>query len=315
MARFLVKRFGQLLITLFLSSIAVFFIIHAVPGSPEVAIAGPNATPEQLAEVRRRLGLDQPVALQYLYWLGSALKGDLGLSLASQVPVTQLIVERLAATLQLIAFTLVVGLSIALPVGTYAALRPRGVVAAVASVAQVVLLATPSFWLGIMFIWLFGLSLRWFTTYSDYIPFFTDPLAALSNSALPALVLGLFMAAVLVRFVRSSVWDALREPYIRAVRAKGAQEPRVVVRHALRNGLLPIITVIGLQMGGFVGGTVVTESIFNYPGLGRLVFTSVNVRDYPVVQGSLLVVVVSFVVINMIVDVLYAVLDPRVRVS
>jgi peptide/nickel transport system permease protein len=314
-AGFLAKRITQLLVTLLLSSVAVFFIIHAVPGSPEVAIAGPNATAEQLEEVRRRLGLNEPVFVQYFIWLGNAVQGDLGLSLASQVPVTELLAGRFAATMQLIVFTLLIGLTIALPLGTFAALRPRGLMAGAASVAQVVLLATPSFWLGIVFIWLFGLSLGWFATYSDYVPFFDDPVAAIQNSALPALVLGLFMAAVLLRFVRSSVWDALREPYIRAVRAKGAQEARVVVRHALRNGLLPIVTVIGLQLGGFVGGTVVTESIFNYPGLGRLVFTSVNVRDYPVVQGSLLLVVVSFVVINMFVDVLYALLDPRVRVS
>lgn len=315
MGGFLIKRIGQLLITLFLSSVAVFFIIHAVPGSPEVAIAGPNATPEQLDEVRRRLGLDQPIFVQYFLWLGNAMQGDLGVSLASGVPVTEMLGERFAATLQLIIFTLVIGLALALPLGTYAALRPRGIVAAITSVSQVVLLAMPSFWLGIMFIWVFGLRLGWFATYSDYVPFHRDPAAAVLNSALPAIVLGLFMAAVLLRFVRSSVWEALREPYIRAVRAKGANEARVVVRHALRNGLLPIITVIGLQMGGFVGGTVVTESIFNYPGLGRLVFTSVNVRDYPVVQGTLLLVVVSFVVINMVVDVLYALLDPRVRVS
>ncbi|MGA4668779.1 ABC transporter permease [Propionibacteriaceae bacterium Y1923] len=315
MVRYLAKRFLQLLVTMFLSSVAVFFIIYAVPGSPETTIAGPNATPEQLAQVRARLGLDQPVVVQYLKWLGNAVQGDLGTSLAFQVPVIDLLSTRFVATVQLIGFTLVIGLVLAIPLGTYAALRPKSVVARVTSVVQVVLLATPSFWLGIMFIWLLGLELGWFATYSDYVPFFEDPGRAIRNSALPALTLGLFMAAVLLRFVRSAVWDALHEPYIRVVRAKGAPEWRVVTHHALRNALVPIVTVVGLQLGGFVGGTVVTESIFNYPGLGRLVFTSVVARDYPVVQGSLLLVVVCFVFINMFVDLLYAVLDPRVRVS
>lgn len=262
-----------------------------------------------------RLGLDQPVVVQYFRWLGNALQGDLGTSLAFQVPVLELLGDRFVATVQLIGFTLVIGIVLAVPLGTLAALRPRSVVARITSLAQVILLATPSFWLGIMFIWLLGLELGWFATYSDYVPFFEDPARAIKNSALPALTLGLFMAAVLLRFVRSAVWDALHEPFIRVVRAKGAPEWRVVTHHALRNALVPIVTVVGLQLGGFVGGTVVTESIFNYPGLGRLVFTSVVARDYPVVQGSLLLVVVCFVFINMFVDLLYAVLDPRVRVS
>lgn len=315
MLGYLLRRFGQLFITLLLTSVAVFFIIYAVPGSPETTIAGPNATPEQLAEVRRRLGLDQPVATQYYRWLLAAVQGDLGRSLAFQVPVTSLLASRFTATVQLIVFTLIIGLVLAIPAGTYAALRPRSIIARIANVAQVVLLATPSFWLGIIFIWALGLHLRWFTTYSDYVSFFDDPGGAIRNSALPALTLGLFMAAVLMRFVRSAVWDALHEPFIRVVRAKGAPEWMVVTNHALRNALVPIVTVVGLQLGAFVGGTVVTEAIFNYPGLGRLVFTSVIARDYPVVQGALLLVVVSFVVINMIVDLLYAVLDPRVRVS
>jgi peptide/nickel transport system permease protein len=313
MVAYLLRRAGQLLVTLLLTSIAVFAIIYAVPGGPELTIAGPNATPEQLESVRERLGLDQPVPVQYLKWLMAAVRGDLGHSLASQVPVTELLGQRFPATVQLICFTLIIGLILALPVGVYAAMRPNGIVARVASVAQIVLLATPSFWLGILFIWIFGLRLGWFATYSDFVPFPQDPLAAVKSSALPALTLGLFMAAVLIRFVRSAVSDALREPFILAVRAKGIPEWRVVTRHAFRNALLPIVTVVGLQLGAFVGGTVVTESIFNYPGLGRLVFTSVVARDYPVVQGSLLLVVMCFVVINMVVDLLYAVLDPRVR--
>lgn len=311
----LARRLGQLVVVVLLGSIVVWAITYAVPGRPEIAIAGPNATPEQLAAVRERLGLDQPVVLQYLTWLKNALVGDFGQSLSSRMPVTELLGQRIPATIQLVVLTMTIGLLIALPFGTWAAVRPKGVVARIATGFQVLLLAMPSFWLGIVFVWLFGLKLGWFGTQSDYVPFWQDPISALYNTFLPALTLGLFMAAVLMRFVRSSVTDQLTEPYVRTARAKGAGELRVTVVHALRNALLPVLTITGLQLGAFIGGTVVTESIFNYPGLGRLVFTSVQSSDYPVVQGALLLIVVAFVLINMTVDVLYAVLDPRVRVS
>lgn len=315
MGRFIGRRIGQLAIVSLLSSLVVWLLIYAVPGSPETTIAGPNATPDQLAGVRSRLGLDRSVPEQYLSWLGNAVRGDLGQSLTSQVPVTELLGQRLPATLQLVLAVVILGLVIALPVGTWAALRPRGFVARIANVYQVVLLATPSFWLGIVFIFVFGLQLGWFETESRYVPLLSDPAGALRNLALPALTLGLFMAAVLLRFVRAAVGDALREPHVRTARAKGASELRVTLNHALRNASLPVLTITGLQLGAFIGGTVVTESIFNYPGLGRLVYTAVTARDYPVVQGTLLVVVVSFIVINLVVDLLYAVLDPRVRLS
>lgn len=315
MSSHLARRIGQLLVVVALSSIVVWILIYAVPGSPETTIAGPNASSEQLAEVRTRLGLDQPVPVQYLSWLGNAVTGDLGQSLTSQTSVTELLGQRLPATFQLVLATVLLGLSIALPVGTWAALRPKGIIARLATGYQVLLLATPSFWLGIIFIWLFGLQLGWFATGSAYFSLLRDPLRAIENLVLPALTLGLFMGAVLVRFVRAAVTDALNEPHVRTARAKGASEFRVIVNHALRNASLPVLTVTGLQLGAFIGGTVVTESIFNYPGLGRLVYTAVIARDYPVVQGTLLFVVVSFTVINMIVDVLYAVLDPRVRLA
>lgn len=315
MPRFLYRRFGQLLVVVFLSSIVVWMIIYAVPGSPETTIAGTNATPEQLQAVRERLGLNQPVPVQYLSWLGHAITGDLGQSLTSTMPVTKLVGQRFPATLQLVFATMIVGLLIALPFGSWAALKPKSVVARIVNLYQVVLLATPSFWLGILFIWLFGLNLGWFATESRYVPIVEDAAAALENLALPALTLGLFMGAVLVRFVRSSVTETLREPHVTTARAKGLSEIRVIVNHALRNAALPVITVTGLQLGAFIGGTVVTESVFNYPGMGRLVYTAVTARDYPVVQGTLLLVVVSFVVINLIVDLLYTVLDPRVRLA
>jgi peptide/nickel transport system permease protein len=315
MGSYLFRRLGQLAIVLFLGSVAVWVMIYAVPGSPELVIAGPDATAEQLAAVRTRLGLDRPLPLQYASWLGHALRGDLGTSLASQKPVTELLGQRVPASFQLIAFSILIGLVIALPVGTYAAWRPRSVMARIAAGYQVVLLAFPSFWLGIILVWLFGLYLRVLPTSSGYVPFFSDPLAAVRNTLLPAVTLGLFMAAVLTRFVRSAVAEELSRPYVRAVRAKGAAQGRILINHALRNAALPIVTIVGLQIGGFIGGTVVTESIFNYPGLGRLVFLAVTNRDYPVVQGVLMFVVLCFALINMTIDLVYAALDPRIKMT
>lgn len=312
---YLLRRLGQLALVLFLGSVAVWIMIYAVPGSPELAIAGPDATAEQLAAVRERLGLDRPLPVQYLSWVGGVVTGDLGSSLASGKPVTELLGQRIPATFQLIVFAVVIGVAIALPAGVFAAWRPRSLTARAAGVYQVVLLAFPSFWLGIILIWLFGLHFRVLPTMSNYVPVTADPVGALRNTLLPALTLGLFMAAVLVRFVRSAVSEELAKPYIRAIRAKGAGEGNILINHALRNAALPIVTIVGLQLGAFIGGAVVTESVFNYPGIGRLVFVAVSTRDYPVVQGVLMFVVFSFAVINMAVDVAYAALDPRIKVN
>lgn len=315
MLSYLVQRLGQLVLVLAMGSVAVWIMIYAVPGSPELAIAGPDATPEQLNAVRERLGLNRPLPAQYFSWLGNAVQGDLGYSLASGRPVTELLGQRIPATFQLIVFSVLIGLAIALPAGTFAAWRPRSLTARGVAIYQVVLLAFPSFWLGIIFIWLFGLYLRVLPTISNYVPFLSDPGGALRNTILPALTLGLFMAAVLIRFVRSAVAEELSKPYIRAARAKGASDTALLVNHALRNAALPIVTIVGLQLGAFIGGAVVTESIFNYPGIGRLVFVAVTTRDYPVIQGVLMFVVLSFALINMAVDVVYAALDPRIKVS
>lgn len=315
MGAHVLNRLAQLALVLLLGSIAVWAMIYAVPGSPATIIAGADATPEQLAAVRERLGLDRPVALQYLSWAGAALTGDLGVSLTSRRPVVELLGQRVPATYQLVLFAMAIGLSIALPLGVAAARRPEGAIAAAANAFQSGLLAFPSFWLGILLIWLFGLHWRVLPTESAYIPFFRDPAGALRNTILPATTLGLFMAAVLTRFVRNALASELSRAYVRTARAKGAGEARVLTRHALRNAALPIVTIIGLQLGAFVGGAVVTESVFNYPGLGRLVFVAVGNRDYPVVQGVLMFVVFNFAIINMAVDLIYAMLDPRISAA
>ena len=313
MTAFLVRRIGQLALVIVIGSFAVWAMLYAVPGGPEYAIAGADATEEQLAATRERLGLDRPFLAQYATWAGNMLQGDLGYSLTSRKPVTELLGQRLPATFQLIVFTLVIGLAIALPAGTYAAWKQGSPIAHGTAFFQVFLLAFPSFWLGIILSWFFGLRLGILPTISNYVPFFEDPVGAFRNTILPAVTLGLFMAAVLIRFVRAAIAEELSKPYITAIRAKGASERTILVRHALRNAALPIVTIIGLQLGAFVGGAVVTESIFNYPGIGRLVFLAVSSRDYPVVQGVLVFVVVCFALINMGVDLLYASLDPRIK--
>jgi peptide/nickel transport system permease protein len=315
MASYLLRRLAQLIVVLFLGSVAVWVMIYAVPGGPEMTIAGADATAEQLAAVRTRLGLDRPLPLQYVSWVGNALHGDLGASLASRKPVTELLGQRIPATFQLVVFSILIGLVIALPAGAYAGWRPRSAVSRTAGCYQVVLLAFPSFWLGIILIWLFGLHFRILPTSSSYVSVFVAPLAALRNTLMPALTLGLFIAAVLIRFVRSAVAEELAKPYVRAARAKGVADRHILVHHALRNAALPIVTVIGLQIGSFIGGAVVTESIFNYPGLGRLVYVAVTARDYPVVQGVIMFVVLCFALINMAVDVAYAALDPRIKMT
>lgn len=313
MVSYLIKRLGQLAIVLVMGSLAVWLMIYAIPGGPELAIVGADATQAQIDAVRVRLGLNEPLPLQYLSWAGNVLTGDLGNSLASNKPVTELLGQRIPATFQLIFLSAIIGLAIALPIGVLAAWRPRSLTAHAATVYQVVLLAFPSFWLGIILIWLFGLQWRLLPTVSSYVPFTIDPIGAFRNTLLPALTLGLFMAAVLIRFVRSAVLEELSKPYIRAIRAKGASEASILVNHALRNAALPIITIVGLQLGAFIGGAVVTESVFNYPGIGRLVLVAVNSRDYPLVQGVLMFVVLSFAFINMAVDLLYAAFDPRIK--
>lgn len=308
-------RLLQFLLVLFLGSVAVWAMIFTAPGSPVNAIVGADAPQEQRDAVAHSLGLDQPAVMQYLFWLARAAGGNLGSSISSSIPVTQLLGERLPATFQLIAVTFVIGLLIAVPLGTLSAFRPRGILAKAANVYQTTCLAMPSFWLGILLLQLLGLNLHLLPTVAEYIPFFENPLDALRNILLPALTLGLFMAAVLMRFVRAAVADTLGQPYVLAAVARGASPMRVAFRHGLRNALVPIVTVVGLQIGAFIGGTIITEAVFNYPGLGRLILDAVSKRDYPVIQGAILVVIASFAIINMLVDMIYVILDPRVRLK
>ncbi|MCF3934596.1 ABC transporter permease [Acuticoccus sp. M5D2P5] len=312
MTGYILRRLLQLIPVLILASIGVWAMMYAVPGGPVAAIVGDNATPEQIAAVTRQYGLDRPIAVQYLDWFGSALVGDFGESYYSRAPVLQLIGERLPATLHLAVAATIVALLLGIPVAVASALRPGTLLDRILSGWSALALGVPTFWLGILLILLFAVELRWLPSASGYVPIWEDPLQALRNLALPAITLGVYVSGILARFLRASLVTELRADYVRTARAKGLPERQIVWVHLMRNALLPFITIVGLMMAGFIGGAVVTEAVFTYPGLGRLLIQAISSRDYPLIQGCILVILVLYVAINLTVDVLYAYIDPRI---
>jgi peptide/nickel transport system permease protein len=313
MRQYLILRVAQLVPALFLASIAIWGLIYLLPGDPAIAILGPNATPEQLSALRQSLGLDQPVPIQYLGWLGRVLHGDFGISYQTGLPVLALIGTRAIATVQLGLMSFLVSMVVGVTLGVIAAARPTSLAARIVGVYNSLTLALPSFWLGLLLILLFGVWLKVLPPASGFIPIWLDPFGTLRVSILPIATLASYTSGIVARFVRSAMLDVLGADYVRTARAKGVAEQRVVWRHALRNALLPTITVLGLQFGAFIGGAVVTEGVFNYPGLGTLVLSSVVSRDYTVLQGAVLMIVASFTLVNLAVDLLYAALDPRIQ--
>ncbi len=307
-------RAGQGLVTLLLASVVVFAGVRALPGDPALALAGEEATPETVAAIRDRLGLDGSLVEQYLRFLGSALTGDLGESTRTGTPVTELIAATLPVTAWLSLYAIVVAVAAGMAAGTLAAVyRGRGVDAAVSGLS-LVSLSVPNFWLGLLAILYLAVGLGLFPA-SGYVAVTEDPLRALWHLTLPALILGTGLAAIVMRQTRASMVDTLTADFVRTARAKGVSRGAVVLRHALRNSLLVVLTIVGLQLGGLVSGAVVTERIFGLPGFGKLTLDSVFTRDYPVIQGVVLVVTLAYIVINLAVDVLYSVVDPRVRVE
>ena len=289
-----------------------FFIVRLAPGDPAALMLGPDATPEQAEELRSRLGLDQPIIIQYASFIISAGKGDLGQSIFFNQPVTQVLKSRAEPTIFLSLFSLIIALIVAVPIGIYAAYR-RGSFFDQSVISIAMLAASvPSFWTGLM-------AQRWLATEYGWFPasgyggpdtVFLDRMVYL---VLPALVLGVVNSALILRFTRASMLDVLSEDYIRTARSKGMREPRVVLRHGLRNAGIPIITVIGLTFALLVSGAVVTERVFNIPGMGNLVVNAVLRRDYPVIQGTLIVVAVTYVIINLVTDLIYLLVDKRVQ--
>ena len=306
------RRVAAFVATLVFLSALVFVVVRVLPGDPATLILGVESNPETIARLRQALGLDRPLAVQYVDWLARAARGDLGTSIQYDVPVGRLILSRLPVTLPLALMAAAIMIAVALPLGVYAATRHRRAGDYAAMLVSQLGIAVPAFWSGLLLILLFSVRLGWFRS-GGFDGWSAGVVAGVKALLLPAIALGAFQAAVLVRATRSAVLDVLREDYVRTARAKGVAEGRVVARHALRNAMIPIVTVMGIQLGQLIAGAIVLESVFALPGLGRLALVAIGARDLPVVQGVTLFVAASIVFINFAVDLAYAALDPRIR--
>ena len=313
MVEFLVRRAFISAVTLLLISLIVFTGVRMIPGDPARVLAGTDADAAGVEEIREKYGLDAPLPLQYARWLGLAVRGDLGESIRTRTSVAWMVATKLPITIELACLSLLVAIAIAIPAGVVAAVRRNTVWDVLASGVSLCGVSIPNFWLGIMLILLVSVRLGWLPA-SGFVPIGEDPVGNLKRMLMPALVLGTGLAAVLMRQTRNAMIEVLSADYVRTARAKGLAQRAVVVRHALRNGLIPVVTILGLQMGALMGGAVVTEQIFVLPGFGRLIVEAVFTRDYPVVQGVVLLTASSYVLINLLVDVSYTVLNPRIRI-
>jgi peptide/nickel transport system permease protein len=311
---FLARRVFTTIAVLLTVSAMAFSLVFLLPGDPALAILGDQQSRDQqlYQRLRAELGLDRPLAIRYASWVARAVRGDLGRSTRTGHPVLGLVIERLAPTLELSLLAMVLAVAIALPVGIVSAARPRSWADGVGSVFAMGGVGIPHFLLGILLIYVFAVWLRWLPP-SGYAPLMDGLGANVRLMSLPAVTLGLGLAAVLMRQIRSALLDVLRQDYITTARSKGVGERRVVALHALRNALVPVLTIIGLQMGRLFGGAVIVETIFGIPGVGRLAVDSIFFRDFPVVQGVVLVLAVGVLLSNLVTDLLYVVVDPRIR--
>jgi ABC-type dipeptide/oligopeptide/nickel transport system permease component len=304
MTRFVLRRLLLTLPVLFGVATLVFSLIHLVPGDPVQAMLGESASPVDVADMRARLGLDRPLLVQYASFMAGALHGDLGRSLRTNEPVTSAIAERMPATLELAVATMTVAVLIAIPLGIIAAVRAGTRVDHAATTLALIGISMPNFWLGPLLAIVFAVELGWLPVSGR---------GTLAHLVLPAVTLGASLAAIVARMTRASMLEELRELYVLAARARGVSRVRAVLWHAFRNSLIPIVTVLGLQFGSVLTGAIITETIFAWPGVGRLLVQSITSRDYPAVQGCILLIAITYVSVNLIVDVLYGVLDPRIR--
>jgi peptide/nickel transport system permease protein len=293
-------------------ALVAFFAIRLVPGDAVLTILGQEATPELAAEVRRIMGLDQPLYMQLIDWFAHLARLDFGKSFTSGRPIMPDILLRLPATLELTLAATLVSITLAIPLGMLTAMKRGSIWDYIERMISLAGLSMPSFWLALLLIEVFALRLDILPAVG-YVPFTEDPIGNLRGLILPALSLGVGMVAVVARYTRSSMLDVLGQDYIRTARGKGLRERRLIIRHALKNALIPVVTVIGIQMGRLIGGTVIVEEIFAWPGLGRFTLQAIFERDYPVVQTMVMVIAFSFVIINLLVDILYCYLDPRIR--
>jgi peptide/nickel transport system permease protein len=311
---FLVQRAAISVVTLFVISMIVFTGVRMIPGDPARVMAGNEADEAGLEEVRQKYGLKDPIPFQYLRWVGLALRGDLGESIRTRESVVKTVATKLPITIELAFLSLLVAVGIAIPAGVLAAVRRNTVWDLLTSGASLGGVSIPNFWLGIMLILFFSVRLGWLPA-SGFVPLWESPLGNLQRMLMPAFVLGTALAAILMRQTRNSMIEVMSADYIRTAYSKGLAGRVVVFRHAIRNSLIPVVTILGLQMGALMSGAVVTEQIFVVPGFGRLIVEAVFTRDYPLVQGVVLLTASSYVLINLLVDVSYSLLDPRIRVG
>ncbi|GAB3841553.1 ABC transporter permease [Micromonospora andamanensis] len=314
MARFVIRRLLQSAVVLLGVTVVVFLLLQLVPGDPVRVALGTRFDPQTYEALRARAGLDQPLVVQYFDYLRRALTGDLGVSFRSGRPVTAIVLERLPATLSLAVTAVVFAMLIAFPLGIVSAIRSGSLVDHAARVFSQFGVSVPDFWMGIMGILLFSGVLGWLPP-SGYVALTEDPGRWASHVALPAATVGLVTASILTRFIRSSMLEVLSEDYVRTAEAKGLRTRVVVLRHVLRNALIPVVTVVAVQLASLLGGVIVIEVLFAWPGIGRLTYDAVAARDYPVLQGAVLLVAALFLLVNLLVDILYARLDPRITVK
>lgn len=314
MGKQIIRRLIALVPVLAVVGVLVFLLVHVAPGDPAAVMAGNEATPERIAQLRQDMGLDRPVWEQFVSWVSAVLRGDLGESLFLNQSVSESLVQRMEPTGLLTLYALLFSIAIGLPAGIVAALKRNSWIDRLTMMTALGGVCIPSFWLGILLILSFAVWLRVLPA-AGYVSFMQDPLENFRYLLMPAFSLGLQSAALLARVVRSSMLEVLQEDYVRTAKAKGLRDRVVLVRHALPNAMIPALTVIGNSMGTLLGGAVVTEQVFNTPGIGRLIVVSVMRRDFPVIQGAVLAIAVVYVLVNLAVDIAYAFADPRIRES
>ncbi len=309
---YLIRRLAQLIPTLLIMSMVVFSLTMLLPGDAADTVLGESATNEQREQWREDMGLNQPIYVQYIRWFGKAVQGDLGRSIRTQEPVTLMLAARVPTTIQLAGMSMLLAMIIGIPAGMAAAKWRNTWIDVGSSFVSMFSMAIPFFWLGVLLIMVFAVNLHWVPP-SGHVSLIKDPAKNLQLMILPSLTIGMSFAGLIMRQTRTAMLQILMEDYVRTARAKGASEVRVLIKHALRNALIPITTVVGLQAGALLGGAVVTETIFSIPGLGRMVVEGIFERDFPAVQGAIIVIVLAVLTVNLLVDLTYTYLDKRVK--
>jgi peptide/nickel transport system permease protein len=314
MGYYVVRRLVLFIPTVILVSVVVFLLVRLIPGNPAYVLLGPNATQAQVIQVTHSLALDQPLWTQYIVWVAHILHGNFGDSYINDFPVTRLILQKLPATIELAVGAIIISLVVSFPLGILSALHNRHWIDHVASLYNALAMGMPVFWLGILLVLVFSFQLH-LAPPSGYTPVTASPVQGLRFLTLPAITLGVSLSGILSRFIRSSILAVLSQDYVRTARAKGLSQRAVIGRHVLKNALIPIITIVGLQFGGILGGVVIVETVFQWPGLGSLLVTSILTRDYTVVQAVILLAVVTYMVVNLVTDIVYTYVNPRVQMA